>query len=68
MTDIPTTAASAVLVKSEPIPEDAIPVQGPDFDKPLGLQEFLRSYETIGFQATSLGRAIDIVEKMVSRR
>ncbi|KAG8930039.1 Deoxyhypusine synthase [Tulasnella sp. 418] len=64
MTDIPATAASAVLGKSEPVPENSVPVQGPNFDKPIGLQEFLRSYETIGFQATSLGRAIDIVEKM----
>ncbi|EJD53497.1 Deoxyhypusine synthase [Auricularia subglabra TFB-10046 SS5] len=61
---VPAAASAAVLVQSEPLPDDAVTVQGPSFDAPLGLQEFLRSYERIGFQATSLGRAIDIVNKM----
>ena len=66
MTSVPSAATAAVLVQSAPVPKDAIPVQGPNFERPLGLQELLSSYERIGFQATSLGRAIEIVEKMVS--
>lgn len=62
---VPASASAAVLVQSEPLPDDAVSVQGPDFDQPLDLAQFLRSYERIGFQATSLGRAIEIVNKMV---
>ena len=66
MSSVPAAAQAAVLVQSAPIPADAIPVRGPNFDSEPSLQEFLRSYERIGFQATSFGRAIDIVDKMVS--
>lgn len=62
---IPKEAAAAVLKRSEPLPETAISVQGPDLDKPLSLQDLLNSYERIGFQATSLGKAIEIVNRMV---
>jgi deoxyhypusine synthase len=62
---IPPGASAAVLQRSHPISDDAISVQGPNFDTPLSLQQFLQSYERIGFQANSLGRAIDIVNKMV---
>lgn len=62
----PSGASAAVLQPSEPIPEHAVSVQGPNFDEPLSLQEFLKSYERIGFQANSLGKAIDIVNRMVS--
>ena len=63
--DIPAGASSAVLKPSDPISEDAVSVQGPNFDNPLVLQEFISSYERIGFQANSLGKAIRIVNKMV---
>lgn len=62
----PSAATAAVLVQSAPVPSDAVSVQGPNFENPMGLQEFLGSYERIGFQATSFGRAIRIVENMVS--
>ena len=61
----PTCASAAVLKPSEPMPEYAVSVQGPDFDEPLSLQDFLKSYERIGFQANSLGKAIGIVNRMV---
>ena len=63
--DIPAGASSAVLKPSEPVSEDAVSVQGPNFDNPLDLQQFISSYERIGFQANSLGKAIHIVNKMV---
>ena len=63
--DVPAGVYSVVLNPSDPIPEDAVSVQGPNFDNPLDLQEFISSYERIGFQANSLGKAIHIVNKMV---
>lgn len=65
VSQIPAGAAAAVLKRSEPLPETAISVQGPDLDKPLSLEDLLRSYERIGFQATSLGKAVNIVNQMV---
>ncbi|GLB33775.1 putative deoxyhypusine synthase [Lyophyllum shimeji] len=61
---VPAGASAAVLQPSEPISEDAVSVQGPNFENPLSLPQFLQTYQRIGFQATSLGRAIDIVNKM----
>ena len=62
---IPTGASAAVLKPSDPIPQDAVPVEGPNFEKKLSFQDFMTSYERIGFQANSLGKAIGIVDKMV---
>jgi len=64
-TAVPNEAAGAILKPSDPVPLDAVSVEGPNFEKPLSLQDFLGSYERIGFQANSLGRAIKIVNKMV---
>lgn len=63
--DVPAGVSSALLKSSDPVPEGATSVQGPNFDKPLDLQQFISSYERIGFQANSLGKAIHIVNKMV---
>ncbi|KAL5508512.1 DYS1 [Sanghuangporus vaninii] len=62
--NVPSGASEAVLQHSERVPETAISVQGPNFEGPQNLQDFLSSYGRIGFQATSLGRAIQIVNKM----
>ena len=66
MAGIPSQASAAVLQPSEPISSDAVHVEGPNFDTNPSLHDLLGSYERIGFQATSLGRAIRIVDKMVS--
>ncbi|WWC59639.1 deoxyhypusine synthase [Kwoniella dejecticola CBS 10117] len=63
-----TEAHSSVLMPSEALPENAVHVQGPDLSKPIDLQDLLRSYETIGFQATGLSRAIQVVEEMRKQR
>ena len=65
MSGIPASAAAAVLVQSEPLPEDAIPIRGPDLTKPLSLTELLSSYQKIGFQASSLSTAVNIIQNMV---
>ena len=67
-TAVPAGASAAILLPSSPMPDSAVSVQGPDFDSPHSLQAFLKSYERIGFQATSLGRAINTVNRMVSAK
>ena len=62
---VPTGASAAVLKPSEPMPEFAETVEGPNFEEEISLQKLLASYQRIGFQANSLGKAIDIVNKMV---
>ncbi|KAJ3571427.1 hypothetical protein NP233_g3766 [Leucocoprinus birnbaumii] len=62
--NIPSDASAAILKPSEAVPESSISVQGPQFDKQYDLQEFLASYQRIGFQATSLAKAIEIVDRM----
>lgn len=62
---VPTGASAAVLKPSEPMPEFAETVVGPNFDQEISLQKLLASYQRIGFQANSLGKAIDVVNKMV---
>ncbi|TIA95155.1 hypothetical protein E3P94_03848 [Wallemia ichthyophaga] len=52
-------ANAAVFVKSDPVPDSARLVQGPDFEQPQSLQGLLSAYETIGFQATGLARAVE---------
>lgn len=64
-TMIPTGASAAVLKPSDPISDDAISVQGPNFDNALSFAELMKSYERIGFQASSFGTAVSIVNKMV---
>ncbi|KAF9483929.1 Deoxyhypusine synthase [Pholiota conissans] len=62
--NVPGGAAAAILQPSEPVPNDSVSVQGPNFEAPLSLGDFLQSYERIGFQANSLGQAINIVNRM----
>ena len=65
--NVPTGASAAVLQHSEAVPDDVPHVKGPDLEQPFTLQSLLSDYERIGFQATSLGKAIEIVNKMVRR-
>lgn len=65
MSSVPASAAAAVLGQSEPLPEDAISIRGPDLTKPISLTELLLSYQKIGFQASSLSTAVNIVQNMV---
>ena len=67
VTDVPAAVSAAVLQPSEPVPNTAVSVRGPDFDANLSLQDLLKSYERIGFQASNFGKAINIVNRMVSQ-
>ena len=62
-------AAAAVLRPSVAMPQDTARVQGIDLSKegPLSVVQLTESFLTTGFQATNLGRAIQIVKEMVSQ-
>jgi len=64
MSTVPSGASAAVLQPSEPVPDNAVSVEGPNFSQDMDLHTLLDSYKRIGFQANSLGRAIDIINKM----
>lgn len=59
-------AHASVIFPSEQIPDDAIHIKGPDLSNPIDLAALMQSYATIGFQATGLAQAIEVVEQMVS--
>ncbi|MFA5931430.1 MAG: deoxyhypusine synthase [archaeon] len=52
----------SVLKKSKEIGSGKI--QGYDFDKPFDAKKFFDSFKDTGFQATNLGKAIELVKKM----
>lgn len=64
---------SMILLNSQPISSEEfkIKVKGPNFEDPqsrLNIQGLMNSYESIGFQATSLSQSIEIINKMRSWR
>ena len=65
----PTGAADAVLKPSDPVPEGAIPVEGLDFDhyadRNMTVAEMVSGMANMGFQASSIGQAVEIVDGMV---
>lgn len=65
--EIPSAVLETVLVKSESMPSDSVPVTGFDFNNGLGdVHSLLSTYITTGFQATHFGRAVKEIEKMVT--
>ena len=68
----PSGATDAVLKPSDPVPEGAVPVKGLDFDafadRNITVAELVENLANVGFQATSIGQAADIVNGMVGGR
>ncbi|KAJ2387794.1 hypothetical protein GGI05_003980, partial [Coemansia sp. RSA 2603] len=60
----PAIATAAVLVESEQLPKDTKLIKGYDFDNGVDYNALLSSYLTTGFQASSFGRAVEIVNHM----
>jgi hypothetical protein len=54
-----------VLLHSKPLPDGTPEVQGYNFDSGRDLDGIMASMLSSGFQATQLGRAIDLVNEMV---
>lgn len=67
VSDGPATAQAALFVPSEDLSQSGTKIRGPDFNMPYELQGLLNSYATIGFQASGLTKAIEIVNRMVGR-
>lgn len=67
----PSGATDAVLKASDPVPEDAVPVVGLDFEKyrekDITAAEMVASMANMGFQASSIGQAAKIIDGMVGR-
>ncbi|EPS37843.1 hypothetical protein H072_8455 [Dactylellina haptotyla CBS 200.50] len=65
-------ALDAVLVHSAPMPEGSVPVKGIDWNdyagKDITVDDLVRNMSNMGFQASSLGKAVEIVDKMRSWR
>ncbi|ORY04593.1 Deoxyhypusine synthase [Basidiobolus meristosporus CBS 931.73] len=62
--ELPDVAAQAVLVKSTQMPEGTLTTKGYDFNEGLDYSKLLDSYLRTGFQATSVGQAIDAINQM----
>ena len=65
----PSGATDAVLKPSDPVPADAVQVDGVDFtnfrDRNITVTELVNSMSNMGFQASSIGQAAKIVDGMV---
>lgn len=66
----PTVATDAVLVESEPVPADATEVRGVDWhalstEQRAVTADFVNSLTGQGFQSSSIGDAIRIINDMV---
>ncbi|ANB11558.1 Dys1p [Sugiyamaella lignohabitans] len=64
----PTLAADAVLKQSVDMPAGSVKVSGIDFDEAkntnIGAKELIDGMKHMGFQASSLGQACDIINEM----
>ncbi|KAG9198374.1 Deoxyhypusine synthase [Epicoccum nigrum] len=64
----PSGATDAVLKPSEPVPADAKEVRGIDFNqyanRSITVEELIAGYSSMGFQATSVGEAVRIINDM----
>lgn len=67
-TTAPSGATNAVLKPSDPVPQGTLPVKGLDFNafasRGLSVAELVDSMSSMGFQASSIGRAAKIVDGM----
>ena len=66
----PSGAADAVLKPSDPVPDGSRTVQGIEFDdyanRSITVDELVAGMANMGFQATSVGEAVRIINDMVS--
>lgn len=69
---LPDLLAEAVLKGSSPVPQDLVKVDGINYSKPEAIDmkasDLINSMKKMGFQASTLGEACEIVDKMRSWR
>ena len=67
----PKDAKDAVFMSSIPVPAGVIPVQGIDFNRykegVLSVVDLVDGMSNMGFQASAVGDAVRIINKMVRR-
>lgn len=65
---LPDILNDAVLKQSAPVPDDFIKVEGIDYSKPesrnMRAKDLTKAMSTMGFQASSLGKACTIIDEM----
>ncbi|XP_071383955.1 deoxyhypusine synthase isoform X2 [Centroberyx affinis] len=64
----PSLAMEAVLKPSCDLPEDMPKIRGYDFNQGVDHRALLQSYLTTGFQASSVGMAIQEINNMIEKR
>ncbi|XP_056143868.1 deoxyhypusine synthase [Lampris incognitus] len=64
----PPVAMEAVLKQSTDLPEDMPKIRGYDFNQGVDHRALLQSYLTTGFQASSMGMAVEEINKMIEKR
>lgn len=66
---VPSSVADAVLVKSVEMPEGSQKVEELDFNdfkgRPITAEDLLNGMKHMGFQASSIGEAVRIINEMV---
>ncbi|KAI8911372.1 DHS-like NAD/FAD-binding domain-containing protein [Powellomyces hirtus] len=67
-TTTPASAVQAVLVQSTPMPTDSVQVKGYDFNNGVDYAAIMASYIRTGYQATSIGQAIEEINRMIHWR
>lgn len=69
---LPESLNDAVLKSSDPVPEDFVKVRGIDYSKSESINmratDLINAMKTMGFQASSLGEACNIIDEMRSWR
>ncbi|KAI1310521.1 hypothetical protein EDD11_003726 [Mortierella claussenii] len=60
----PGPAHEAVFMASTQMPEGSVVIKGPDFNQTVTLDSLLSTFITSGFQASAIGRAIEIINEM----
>lgn len=63
----PKIALDSVLQRSDPMPEDSQVCKGYDFSNGVDYHALLSSYRSTGFQAMHFGKAVEEINKMVSK-
>ena len=68
-TEVPVYAANAVLKPSDPVPDGAQEVKGIEFDdfkqRDITVRELVAGMATMGFQASAVSDAVQIINDMV---
>lgn len=67
--NVPNAASDAVLKPSAPVPADAKEIHGIEFNNhkstPITVEEMVRGMASMGFQASAVAEAVEIINEMV---